>query len=66
MFVSHNLALVNSIADGVIVLEGGQIREQGSAPAVLGAPADPYTQMLLAAVPELRSDLSDQTPTAPG
>ena len=62
LFVTHNLALVNSIADGVVVLESGRIREQGATPSVLGASQDDYTKMLLAAVPELRSDL----PVAPG
>jgi peptide/nickel transport system ATP-binding protein len=57
LFVTHNLALVNSIADEVVVLEGGRVREQGSAAAVLGAPQDGYTRTLLAAAPELRSDL---------
>jgi peptide/nickel transport system ATP-binding protein len=66
LFVTHNLALVNSIADGVVVLEGGRIREQGPAPAVLGSPQDDYTRMLLSAVPELRSDLSGSAPIAPG
>jgi peptide/nickel transport system ATP-binding protein len=62
LFVTHNLALVNSIADGVVVLEGGHVREQGRAPAVLGSPQDEYTRMLLSAVPELRSDLPDDNP----
>jgi peptide/nickel transport system ATP-binding protein len=61
LFVTHNLALVNSIADGVVVLESGRIREQGTTPSVLGEAQDDYTRMLLAAVPELRSDL----PVAP-
>jgi peptide/nickel transport system ATP-binding protein len=65
LFVTHNLALVNSIADGVVVLEGGRIREQGTTPSVLEASQHDYTRMLLAAVPELRSDLPGSAPVAP-
>jgi peptide/nickel transport system ATP-binding protein len=62
LFVTHNLALVNSIADGVVVLEGGRIQEQGTAASVLGDSQHDYTRMLLAAVPELRSDLPGSAP----
>jgi len=64
LFVTHNLALVNSIADGVVVLESGRIREQGPTPSVLQASQHDYTRMLLAAVPELRSDLPGSVPVA--
>jgi peptide/nickel transport system ATP-binding protein len=53
LFVTHNLALVNSVADHVLVLESGEIREQGATDAVIKHPSHSYTQRLLASAPEL-------------
>jgi peptide/nickel transport system ATP-binding protein len=53
LFITHNLALVNSIADRVLVLEAGEIREAGPTAQVISRPAHLYTQELLAAAPEL-------------
>ncbi len=53
LFVSHDLAVVGEIADHVIVMRDGEIREQGPTGAVLGAPRDPYTQALLHCRPRL-------------
>jgi len=55
LFITHNLALVNSIADRVIVLERGELREEGATASVIQHPADAYTQRLIASVPDLRS-----------
>ncbi|MBD1552624.1 dipeptide ABC transporter ATP-binding protein [Pseudomonas typographi] len=49
LFITHDLALVQTIADRVLVLQKGQVVEQGAAQAVLGAPAQAYTRRLLAA-----------------
>jgi len=54
LFITHNLALVNSIADRVLVLEDGKIRESGEADQVIGRPAHAYTRELVAAAPDLR------------
>ncbi|WP_432045164.1 ATP-binding cassette domain-containing protein [Streptomyces asiaticus] len=51
VFVSHNLAVVQRIADQVAVLRRGRVVECGETAAVLGAPRHPYTRELLAAVP---------------
>ncbi|MGW7693234.1 ATP-binding cassette domain-containing protein [Streptomyces asiaticus] len=51
VFVSHNLAVVQRIADRVAVLRRGRVVECGETAAVLGAPRHPYTRELLAAVP---------------
>ncbi|MBD3010219.1 ATP-binding cassette domain-containing protein [Streptomyces sp. 5-10] len=51
VFVSHNLAVVQRIADRVAVLRHGRVVECGETAAVLGAPRHPYTRELLAAVP---------------
>ncbi|WP_244931504.1 ATP-binding cassette domain-containing protein [Nocardioides sp. W7] len=51
LFITHHLALVEVIADDVIVMKSGRIVEQGPVARVLRNPADPYTRDLLASVP---------------
>ena len=51
LFITHDLALVRDIADEVVVMRDGEIREQGSVAEVFGAPRDPYTRALLACRP---------------
>lgn len=51
MFITHDLSIVESIADDVVVMRNGQIVETGPTSQVLAAPADEYTASLLAAVP---------------
>ncbi len=53
LFITHNLALVNSVAQRVLVLEQGEIREQGNTRQVIAEPRDAYTRELIAAAPEL-------------
>jgi ABC-type glutathione transport system ATPase component len=52
VFVSHNLAVVQQVADRVAVLHRGRVVEEGSTDAVLCTPREAYTQALLAAVPD--------------
>jgi peptide/nickel transport system ATP-binding protein len=49
VYVSHDLAVVAQMADRIVVLNNGRIKEQGTAEQVLEAPADPYTRSLVAA-----------------
>jgi peptide/nickel transport system ATP-binding protein len=49
LYVSHDLAVVAQLADRVVVLSAGEVRESGATAQVLGAPADSYTRSLLAA-----------------
>ncbi|WP_445115837.1 ABC transporter ATP-binding protein [Acinetobacter sp. WZC-1] len=53
LFITHDLALVGEIADEVIVMRHGEIREQGSASQVLEQPEDVYTRALLHCRPQL-------------
>ncbi|HQS95935.1 ABC transporter ATP-binding protein [Novosphingobium sp. 17-62-19] len=49
VYVSHDLAVVAQMADQILVLNRGSVREQNAVRAVLEAPADDYTKTLLAA-----------------
>ncbi len=51
LFITHNLAVVEYLADEVAVMYLGRIVERGTIEEVLGAPRHPYTEALLAAVP---------------
>lgn len=53
LFISHNIAVVNYLAHRVAVMYLGRIVEQGERDKVLNSPKHPYTQALLAAVPEI-------------
>jgi peptide/nickel transport system ATP-binding protein len=54
LFITHNIGVVEYLADEVAVMRRGRIVEAGPARALLAAPQDGYTQALLAAVPRLR------------
>ncbi|MCP3731460.1 ABC transporter ATP-binding protein [Sphingomonas sp. MG17] len=49
VYVSHDLAVVAQMADQILVLNRGRVREQNRVAALLEAPADDYTQLLIAA-----------------
>lgn len=53
LFITHDLALVGEIADKVIVMRHGEIREQGAAEQVLEQPKDVYTRALLYCRPQM-------------
>ena len=59
VFISHDLAVVGSLADEVTVLRGGRAVEQGPARQVLGDPQHAYTRALLASVPDPERRLHD-------
>ncbi len=58
VFVSHNLAVVRSLADRVAVLYQGRLCELGSTEQVYAPPFHPYTEVLLGAVLEPDPDLT--------
>ena len=51
LFISHDLAVVDLLADRIVVLHRGKVVEEGSGDQVLGEPEHPYTQRLLASLP---------------
>jgi peptide/nickel transport system ATP-binding protein len=53
LFITHNFGVVATVADDVIVLNGGEVCEQAPVDDVLQRARHPYTQQLLAAVPSI-------------
>ena len=53
LFISHDLALVGEIADRVVVMRQGTVREQGAVADIFARPQDAYTRALLACRPTL-------------
>ena len=56
LFISHDLALVGEIADHVVVMRHGVIREQGPVADIFERPQDDYTRALLACRPSLEGN----------
>jgi dipeptide transport system ATP-binding protein len=56
LLITHDLAIVAETAQRVIVMYAGEVVETGPVPAIFEAPRHPYTQALLAALPEHNRD----------
>ena len=56
ILITHDIATSSELADEVAIMYAGQIVETGSAREFFPAPLHPYSQMLMASVPRLRSD----------
>jgi len=54
VLVSHDLGVIHTLCERVLVLHDGTVVEEGATDEVFAEPADPYTRRLLAAVPRLR------------
>ncbi len=66
LFISHDLAVVSHVADRVAVMYAGNLVELGSKSEIFRAPAHPYTQGLLKAIPSLTTDRSIPLATIDG
>ena len=53
LFITHDLDVVGEIADYVVVMQNGEIQEQGSASEIFESPQHPYTKALLACRPRI-------------
>ena len=52
IFISHDLSVVKFISDRIMVMNRGRIEEIGPAAAIYNSPQQPYTQQLIAAIPD--------------
>lgn len=60
LFISHNLSVVEHIADDVLVMYLGKTVEHGSKQQIFSSPRHPYTQALLASTPRINPALRQQ------
>ncbi len=65
LFISHDLATVRALCDEVMVLYAGRCVETGRRETLLRRPLHPYSDLLLASVPELRPGWLEAVPPAP-
>jgi peptide/nickel transport system ATP-binding protein len=65
LFITHDLALIRTIADRVIVMTDGRIVEQGTTEHIFTAPGADYTRKLLANTPSIEVALGNVTAPAP-
>ena len=66
ILITHDIGVVASAADRVVVLYAGKVAETGAVDEVLLTPVHPYTRGLLAAVPDVRSDSGNGVEGIPG
>ena len=66
LFISHDLAVVSHVADRVAVMYAGNLVELAPKSAIFTAPAHPYTQGLLRAIPTLATDRNQPLATIEG
>ncbi len=62
LFITHDIGVVEHIADRVLVMYLGKVVESGTCAEVLESPLHPYTRLLLASVPEIGKPLPESAP----
>jgi len=65
LFISHNLAVVSDIAQDIMVMYAGRVVERAQADALFARPLHPYTQGLIATLPDPSHPVA-RLPTIPG
>ena len=65
LLITHDMGAVSEMADRVVVMYGGRVVEQGSVGQILAQPRHPYTQGLIACLPELDREPGDDRPDLP-
>jgi len=66
LLISHDLGVVASFCDRLLVMYGGRIVESGPTAEIISAPAHPYTRALMASVPSMTGELPDRLASIPG
>ena len=56
LFITHDISTVKAISDQVVVMNLGEVVEQGLKDEVFASPHPPYTKLLLSSVPEMDPD----------
>ena len=65
LMITHDMGAVSEMADRIVVMYGGRIVEQGACRDVLTGPLHPYTQGLIACLPELDREPDEARPDLP-
>ncbi len=65
IFITHDLGVVERVADRIVVMYAGRVAEEGAAARILSAPRHPYTRGLLDSVPGFRPR-TGRLPSIPG
>ena len=60
ILVTHNIGVVRMMADRILVLRNGQVREYGETENVLDHPKDPYTKQLMSSVLYLKREKNQE------
>ena len=66
VLISHDLGVVSSFCDRIIIMYAGEIVEYGPTDAIVDAPRHPYTRALLDSIPRMEGDLPHRLPTIAG
>jgi oligopeptide/dipeptide ABC transporter ATP-binding protein len=66
ILISHDLGVVSSFCDRVVIMYNGRIVEYGPTDVIVRAPRHPYTRALLDSIPRMAGELPERLPTIPG